>query len=245
MTTHIPAASVRGLVVTAAISLAILLAGCGGGMEFGPAARVPQDQRQAIAASAVGTTVRLPGDRAFNIHLKQSTQNPGADGSARGEADAQPNGTAMCRAEATNGGASTGEFTLGQAIDMEAEKPLRAHVTLRYRMAQELTADPFGSESLGSANLTAFVRDSTGVIHPKLSLQAVTTDDAPGRTSRDDVQEFDVDLEPGRSYQIVLRGGVNAKAAAVAKVVASLHVTDVSLEMTLAEAPVAATAPAK
>jgi len=108
----------RGYLLQAACFLVVglWLAGCGG-LDMGSEIRVPIGQRHEITSLVSGKAMfNLPGDHVFNIHLKTSTQNPGPNGTARGDADAGEDGSAYCLAEATNGGQAAAEFRLGQRL---------------------------------------------------------------------------------------------------------------------------------
>ncbi|MBN1491705.1 MAG: hypothetical protein JXA69_17460 [Phycisphaerae bacterium] len=225
----------RTIAGLAALALVAAL-GCSG-MDFGPPTRVPVDQRQAVDASAVGSSVSLPKDRAFNVHFKQSNQNPGSDGTARGSADADGAGTAACATEASNGGSAAGEFQIGHAMDSRAEVPVRAAVKLTFKLAQELDASPRSGSGMATLALTAFVRDSEGRIFPKFAVEALTSDEAAGRGSRSETREFAFTMEPGKSYQILLAGQVNVTTEADTRAMAQLEIEDLEMAIDFASVP--------
>lgn len=213
-------------------------------MDFGPSVRVPVEQRQVVEATSVGKTVNLPKDQPFNIHVKQSTQSPGADGTAQGKADAQASGEASCSAEGAGGGAATGEFHIGQAIDCRSDVPMKAAVRLSFDLTHELDAEPIATGTLAQLSLAACVRDSSGRVNPKIAMESLSSDDAPGKGARSDAREFSFVMEPGGSYQILLDGSVNATSDTHGKARAKLSLKDFQVTVTFSPAPVPTTAPA-
>ncbi len=224
---------------------AVACVGCGGGMSIGPSVRVPLEQRQTLDAAVVGKQLHLPRERAFNIHVKQSSQNPGANGTAQGTADATEQGTASCAAVVSNGGTATGEFSIGQAIDYTGATPVRATVRVAFRLAHELSGEPVGAATSATLTLTAFVRDSAGRISPRIAMESLSSDDAPGKATRSDTREFTFVMEPAGSYQIILQGNVNAASEASSKASASLNLDGLEMSFTFAPAtpPVPTSAP--
>ena len=232
----------RGLGLAAGMSMGLW--GCEGGMGFAPSVRVPAEQRQVADAASLGKTVDLPKDQPFNIHVKQSTQNPGANGTAQGTADANGWGEASCSAEVTDGGAATGEFHIGQAIDYHGDVPMTAAVKMTFKLTHELNAEPIVAGTLAQLVLAASVRDATGRVTPKIPMESLSSDDSPGKATRSDAREFSFVMEPGGSYQIVLDGSGNATSEGRAKATAKVNVRDLQIAIAFSRAPAPTTATA-
>jgi hypothetical protein len=239
--------------VVLASGLGAALIGCGGGMDFGPSVRIPPKQRQVLTEAAKGTVFEYPSGQAFNIHIKKSDQNPGANGRAEGDADATPEGSAMCSAEGTNGGSASGEFHLGQAIDYDGTVPVRVVATVSFDLTHELLAEPIAADTLADLSMSIFVRDTTGRVHPKIVLETLTSDDAPGQGKRSDVRDFAFTMEPDREYQVIIQGAVHAKTdnpqlldadagVETTKASARLELSNVKLTLTFEQSPMPASA---
>jgi len=213
-------------------------------MDFAPTVHLPPEQRQVVTESLVGKEIGLPKAQPFNIHVKQSAQNPGANGTAQGVADANGWGEASCSTEAGNGGSATGEFRIGQAIDYRGDVPVTVAVRVSFKLVSELTADPVARGNLAQLSLTAAVRDSTGRVNPKIPMESLSSDDSPGKATRSDVRELTFVMAPGSSYQITLDGNVSATSESGGKAAAKIVVSNLQMTMQFSSAPAPATAPA-
>jgi len=213
-------------------------------LDSAPAVRVPAERRQNVAESA-GKQYNLPMDCPFNIHVKQSSQNPGANGTARGAADAVASGSAAATAEASAGGSATGNFQIGQAIDYAGTVPVAVNVDLRFQLEHELSALPAVNETSATLSLVAYVRDSVGHVYPKIDLGALSSDDAPGKGSRADQRTFQFVMHPGLGYQVVLHGIASTATAANGQATAKIKLDQIKMNLTLAEPPATQPAAAK
>jgi hypothetical protein len=221
------------------------MTGCSGDTDIGSSIRVPADQRQVVESSALGQLVDLPKDRPFNIHSKESSQNPGSQGTAQGAADANGWGEASGAAVAGEGGTASGQFSVGQAIDYRGTAPLQATVKVTFKVSHELSAEPPSSSAVGQIALTAFVRDSMGKVHPRIALESLSSDSAPGKASRSEAREFRFVMEPERSYHIVFHGSVSATTQTGTKATAKASINDLKMNITFSTPPpTTSTAPA-
>lgn len=234
------------------LAVTLFAAGCGGAGDAAPLVRVPAERRQMVDPSAVGGRISIPADRPFNIHVRQSSQNPGSEGTAEGRSEASESGVASASAIAGNGGQASAEFQIGQAIDWNGEQPVTATVKISFRLEHELActksggaADVAGPAPDANFRLLAYVRDDAGRIHPTMDVATLSADDAPGRGNRTDVREFEFVMQPRARYQIALHGTAAAAAARAGTAQAVLKVGDLKMEIAFSEPPPAATAPAK
>ncbi len=206
-----------GLSIGCILVLALTVSGCGG-TEFGGDVRVPGPERYVLAAgTAAGEPLALPGDRGFNIHVKQSSQNPGARGTARGESDATGEGKAFCRTEATGGGAATAEFKLGHRIDNRSDRSQLAAITVEFRLneAIEICDEPKG-HTLAKAELLLVVLDARKRAVSTTTIVQTDSDQAVGKTEGPQQRLISARLEPAESYDVMLFGRVEAVTEAEA-----------------------------
>lgn len=215
----------------------LLITGCGG-MDFGGEIRVPADQRHVLAAdSASSDQILLPGDRTFNIHLKNSSQNPDAEGQARGDSDATAEGNAMCVAEADNGGSAMAEFKLGHRIDHQSKKQQVVTIQTEFELEQSIDASPLpAAETLASMNLMLVILDSKSRSVASLNITQTTSDSALSSTKATSRPSIRVVFEPDQSYNIVLFGKVDASSAQSQKASARLSVRNLKMRLTFAPA---------
>ncbi len=206
--------------------------------------RVPPEQRQTLEGNLVGKILTLPKDQPFNIHVKQSSQNPGANGAAQGAADANGWGEASCSVTADKGGAATARFDIGQAVEYRGSAPIKATVKVSYDLTHELSASPAEPETAVNLMISAFVRDSTGRIHPKPTVESLSSDDAPGKGSRAEKREFGFILEPGVDYQILLQGSLSATTGNNGTAAGRIALSKLQMDIAFSPAPPPATAPA-
>jgi len=235
----------RGAMSVVIAACAVGLAGCSGDMDLGSSIRVPAEKRQVVEGSAIGQTVNLPKDRPFNIHVKESSQNPGSQGTAQGAADANGWGEASGSAVAGDGGTAAGRFSIGQAIEYRGSSPMQASVKVAFDVHTELNAEPPESAAVGQVSLTAFVRDSMGKVHPRIALDSLSSDSAPGKATRSESREFSFVMEPERNYEVVFQGAVTATTEMGTKAAAKVAIGALRMHITFsATPPTTGTAPA-
>ncbi len=218
-------------------ALVATLAGCGG-PDLGPVARVPVAERHILTAgSPAGVALSLPGDRAFVIHIKQSTQNLGSSGQARGESDSTAQGRAFAAAQAENGGSATADFKLGHRIDNASAVTQVMTARIDFALEQTLDASEVPAPAtLAKADLKLLVVDSHQRVVSSTVLVQATTDDSVGSASIPQQRHLLARLEPGESYDVVLYGKVDATAADQQKSSTRLDVDGLKMSFTFSPA---------
>lgn len=222
----------RILAWSPALTLIVSVWGCSGG-ELGPAARVPADQRHTLRGGAAAVSeLTLPGGTGYNIHLKRSSQEPGANGVAESKAETDTAGAASCRARAARGGSAWAEFKIGHRIDNLSNSPRRAEIEVAFSLEHEVDsgATPV-AESLAKVELVLAVVDSRKHEVHRTSVVAVTSDAASGRGSEKRQRQLSAMLEPGESYDVVLYGRADATAAEGQETTATLAVKELTMQM--------------
>jgi len=207
----------RGYLLQTACFLVVglWLTGCGG-LDMGSEIRVPIGQRHEITRLVSGKAMfNLPGDHVFNIHLKTSTQNPGPNGTARGDADAGEDGSAYCLAEATNGGQAAAEFRLGQRLANRTGQVLIATIEADCRLDCRMQAsEPTGPETLAETVLHLVVLDGHRRTLADVPLKNLTSDSGLGRASTTERHTLRVRMEPNQRYDVFLLGRTHARTGA-------------------------------
>jgi hypothetical protein len=207
--------------------LLLMVAGCGGGT--GSYVAVSPERYQPIHAQMdAAQAVQFPGQGGFEIHDKNSQQDPGQNGTATSAADAKPEGTASCDAMAAKGGSSSSVFSLGAALRNTSEAPLCVAVTcdIEYEYALQTTAGSGGSATNGKIAFAIEAREQgTGKLlfqHPLASLSGY--EDNVKRSDQQRLQ-FAATISPAANWQIVLQGRTDAQSSADGQAQAQLRVT--------------------
>lgn len=217
---------------------AIALVACGcGGETLARRFELPRDSRVSLAAADSSETVlRFPADKPFNITDKTSTQSPGMTGSAKGDSQATPSGTAYCRVEAAQGGEASAEFHLGQCLLNPTDRPQIATATFlcEYDIRAEQTQGD-QSPTASQVALEIYVNQENGRVLRRVPIENSVEDAEPAGGSGRIVKEFQVRLEPDTSYNFVLAGRVTARTDQAGS--AKLEVEVKRLELTVRTGP--------
>jgi len=180
------------------------LLGCGSSRDFGESVSLPQKSlaRSAVAFSG-GQVVALPADRPFNV---ADTQRH-SEGAAHADSNASNSGQASCTADATEGGAASAEFQIGHVLTYDGASATKVSVTfdIDYRcMSNDHT--PHGAAP--PVGLKAFIKDSNHRLLGKVMLTDGNPDRLPDRWSGSQSPSFDITLEPGLAYHLIVAGRV-------------------------------------
>jgi hypothetical protein len=216
----------------------VAAAGCGG-VDLGADARVPVAERHILTAgSPAGQPLSLPGEHGFNIHVKQSSQNLGAAGQARGQSEATPQGKALAEATATRGGSARADFKIGHRIDNNTTVPQAVSAEIDFTLSQAIDASAIPeSATLAKASLLLVMSDSHKRVVSKTVVVAADSDESTGSAATPQRRTIKAQLEPGESYDLVLLGVVEASTSDKQNATARLELDQ--LKMTLTFAPVA------
>ncbi len=201
--------------------------------------RVPADRQYVLGENSERPIkVSLPGDQPFNIHTKQSSQNPGADGRAEGRSDADAAGRALGSAEVDNGGFASADFTVGHRIANQTEDHQDLAIDLDFQWTQSLhtSADP-KADTLARAELAILVLNAKGKTLATIQVLKTDSDQARASAELHDHRKFSVSLEPQMRYDIVLTGRVEAKSAAGQEAKARLEVKNIGINLSFTSVP--------
>ncbi|HSW47171.1 MAG TPA: hypothetical protein VLM89_16530 [Phycisphaerae bacterium] len=216
----------------------LLATGCGGG-GYGGEIRVPVEQRHALTAgSQTPDQIRLPGDRLFNIHLKNSNRDAGPQGTALGDSDATPDGQAFCAVSAGGEGVANAEFTIGHRVDNESDRRLAATIQVEFELQQELQAPGVpAAKTLATANLTLTILDGRKHTLATVPVLAITSDQAVGSAQSTCRHNLSALLEPQQSYSVILQGNTHTETTAGQEASGRLQVRNLHMRLTFAPAP--------
>jgi hypothetical protein len=190
-----------------------LLSGCQGGGSGPAMIQVPAEQRHDLPGASE-SVVKLPEERAFNIHLKNSSQNPGPSGAAQGLSDATPKGQAQAHAEASKGGQATAEFTLGHRVNHQADAPHQVTIEVEFQLDQTIAAsEPPAAGTKGSAALQLVVQNEKRQQIALMPLIQADSDNARASGSTHEKHSIVVRFEPAMSYDVYLHGRVSAASS--------------------------------
>ncbi len=217
--------------------LAALLPGCGGS-DFGGEISMPPGQQHVLRSEQIDAApLNLPADRAFNIHIKESQQCPGADGRAGASSDATADGQAFCQAEASNGGSASADFNIGHRIVNRTGSAQSVRIQLEYQLSQEIEASPVPTaRTQGIAHMDLVVLDSHKRSIAKMAVVHATSDEATATVSSREQRVLAVQFEPGRSYDVMLFGKVDVATDTGQKAVARLEIAQLTMRLTFSPA---------
>jgi len=223
----IPKLGVTGASLTAWVMAGILLAGCGRGAEFGLDVSVPQSRQHRIdSPSGDASAELLPPERPFNVTDAQRQ----SEGAATAASHVAPDGSATCVADALRGGAATAGFQVGHVMAYHGSTNFQALVMfdVAYKCRLEGYRTPYGN---GPIRLKAYVMDSNRRLLGEVMLAASDPDRLPTSWSGSQAPSFDVNLEPGLAYHLIVAGHVEVSGDDTNGPMASLSVTSVNIRV--------------
>jgi hypothetical protein len=221
----------------------LVVAGCTGGGAGFRGTILAEKRYKVEAALAPGKSLAFPADMPLNVHDKLSTQTPGPDGTARGDAGAEPAGNAVCNAEASKGGSAMGRFHVGHCLDNRTDASLLADVefTVEYEVdancvvtAQTVAAqaDAAAAGPLAVVTLTAIIKDSNEKIIQTMSLANESDDLGRVRKQGTETARFSVEMEPSLAYTIALVGEATVTTSANDQATASVAIKKLAITVT-------------
>ncbi len=210
-----------------ALILIATLQGCGGGDDFGESVTIPQGHRDRLSAAFNGgAPVTLPKDRSFNV---ADTQRH-SQGAAAADSTADDSGRASCSADASRGGRAGAEFQIGHVLTHDGNTPLDVAVTFNVEYRCSVRGDAPGNDAQPIA-LKAYIKDSNHRMLAKVMLAEGDSDRLPERWSGSQSPSFDLKLEPGLAYHLIVAGSVAVSGDGEHGLRAELEVTRVEIQI--------------
>ena len=219
----------HAIAMTSCVLLGFGIAGCQD-TGFGESVSLPQEKRASLVdAFANGRPLSLPGDTAFN--LADSQRKSGGVGKA--DSSAEQSGRARCRVSSQGVGTAEAQFQLGHVLDNRGQEPLKVAARFDVDYECRVTSDPDDTtKPAAHLGLRVFVRDSNGIVSPKLTLTEVTPFIGPKKWTGRQIQSFDVTLEPGLAYYFVLAGRAAVTGTETSPASAEITVRSLTIELT-------------
>ena len=180
------------------------LAACSG--QFGESVNITPDRVHRVE-SAARLAVSLPDDEPFAV---AEAQRFAAD-QAEATSSAQPIGQAECAASVTGVGHGWSGFQLGHVITNDTGTDLP--VTVRFDVDYDYALERAGAlnRSPETFALKVYISDAHKHVLHRYFLLGPDGRDSPDRSRGADSQAFDINLEAGQSYDLVLTGRVEVK----------------------------------
>lgn len=220
----------------AIVAIILMSGGCGGG-SWPRVVDVPPERVYEVSAGSSSDRIVLPEETPFIVHDRESSQDPGQDGTARGESDAKPDGTASCRVTATAGGSASGDFLIGHVFHNRHAEPRAAVCTIRAEFTQRLSLSA-SADAMTTAEYTleAFVRDSSERILRRYPLANSASALGPRSSTESALFEIAFELEPRTAYHVVIGGRATAKAQPGTEASAEIELKQLQMEVVITSA---------
>ena len=185
-----------------------LAGGCGGG-GFGESVSVPR-QRQTMtdAGFSPGEHLILPGEVAFNLADAQRHST----GSGRSESFATEEGTAGCSAAVADTGEAWAEFQVGHVVHNNGAEPIEAAVLFDCEYDYRVSGPNLASPAAEMVALKLYIQDSNMLMLRKETLANQEGKQGADRHSGRESPSFNITMEPGLAYHLVLAGRVEVAA---------------------------------
>jgi len=218
-----------GVFQSAALILAGIVTGCGGGSPTIDIRR-SASERPDIDARMVSTgEVRVPAAHPFNITHVESSQQ----GKARGESESIGDAGARCAARIEAKGEAFGWFQLGYMFDNTSGQALEAIVKASVTIKEEalLGERPLKAPNslVASRTLSFFIKDSNGHILKNENLLSASRESGRAKSHNRHDLVFKVRFEPDVGYYLVFAGRVDARCEVEHETNVALEVNDGSL----------------
>lgn len=190
-----------------AVTLAVVLAGCGG--EFGESIRVSPDKYHRVTEKP-DNHFSFPADAPFVIVESQRF----ASGEATAMSEANRGGTALCKVTTTGPGTAWSEFQLGHVIqnDSAVAKSMSVQFDVEFTYALERSGSMLRSPE--EVALKVFISDTNKHVLHRSQIFGQADYHAPDQSSGAETVAFDLKMEPHQAYQLVVAGRVEVKQAA-------------------------------
>jgi hypothetical protein len=227
----------RPLLPTVALSLvsfAPLLTGCA---SSGFGSELAATPAPLVIRETQPTTLRLPAETPFSIHLPQSTEQAGLQGTVDATAKVTKDGSASADAIVKNGGKGSATFQLGHVFRNETAQQLDLTIRVRYMFEFSVKNEPV--QKLPDANLgiRLFARDARGRLLRDFDLIHHSTEQGAATRRSDEDLTFDVVLGVNESLSVFLAGQSSVDAPDGRSAESHLEIRQFSMEVQTRPSP--------
>lgn len=182
----------------------VSITGCGSN-SFEERLAVARQEHSVGGSAASFTAIRLPASQPFNVADTSRSSNADATASSVAGDD----GTATCAADATKGGDANAEFRIGHVLQYDGDQ--KKNVQVAFDVSYACTAKNFQSVfGVTPVQLKAYIMDSNRRVLSTVTLAQSEPDRVPEQWSGKESPAFEVTLEPGLAYHMVVAGRVEA-----------------------------------
>lgn len=212
----------------------MLLGGCASALPGSELAKSPAAWR---ISGPTPTTLKLPAEKPFNIHLVEVTKAPGLDGTADADARADKQGTAMALAKVQGEGKASGSFRLGQALANPTERQVDFDITATYTCAYAVSQTPAANFPDAQTTLRLYARQQRGRLLKALDLVTHSTENGAVERTSSDTVTFTVTLGPGADVDVFFYGEVTVSTPDTRAAEGQIELKDVQLTVATRPAP--------
>lgn len=220
-----------------ALLLATSLLACAGcsGTQFG--SELSARPRPRLIGQPHSTTLRVPQDERFAIALPRSTRQAGLDGTADGDATADPTGSASATATVKLSGTAESLFQLGHSFANGTDQQLDLDITARCHSTYRVHAEPNAQLPDAVVGLRLYVRDSRGRMLRDLVLLDQDTENGTTQGQADQSPRFTITLAPGESADVYIAGLAKVDIPTGRTATAELTLSGLQFEVVTQPAP--------
>lgn len=211
-----------------------LLAGCASTLPGSELTKSPAPWR---ISSPTPTTLKLPAEKPFNIHLVEVTKAPGLDGTADADAHVDRQGAATASAKVQGEGKASGSFRLGQAMANPTDRQVDFDITATYTCGYSVSETPAANFPDAQATLRLYARQQRGRLLKTLDLINHTTENGAVERTSSDTVTFTVTLGPGAEVDVFFYGEVAVSTPETRSAEGKLELKDVQLTVATRPAP--------
>ncbi|MCK4341244.1 MAG: hypothetical protein KAY37_05910 [Phycisphaerae bacterium] len=219
--------------------LLLLLSGCAGG-QFG--SELSQRPKARPISKPEGTTLRLPRDQEFNIHLSRDSTEPGLDGEAEASATARAAGEGEALAAVTGGGKAEGIFWLGQALTNATTRQTDFDFKVHFEYEFEAQATPGLKLPDAVVGLRLYARDELGRLLRDVILVQYSTENGATKRRASENLDFTLTLGPSDAVSVFLAGQAKVEVPDGRSASCSLKLRGLTIEVVTRPAPAVRTA---
>lgn len=212
----------------------LMLSGCATG---GFGAELSSEPRPRSIEKTTQTSIHLPANEEFSIHLLSERRQPGLDGTATVKTVVNPKGSAEAHADVDQSGSAQAEFQLGHAFsnDTDQQMDLSFKISFDYHFMVEESPDlRFPDATIG---LRLYARTLFGRTLRDLVVVEQTTESGNAVRYGHETLDFVLTIGPDVSVSVYLAGLARVEVGDGRDAEAELTIENVEFVVTTEPAP--------
>lgn len=219
------------------ICLAAPLAGCAS-TTFG--SELTATPAPLIIRDTQATTLRLPSETGFSIHLPQSTEQAGLQGAVDATAKVEKEGSASAVAVVRNGGKGAATFQLGHVFRNDTAQQLDLNIRVRYAFEFAVKNEPVQNLPDATLGIRLFARDARGRLLRDFDLIRHSTEQGAATRRSDEDLSFELVLGVNETMSVFLAGQSSVDAPEGRSAESRLEVKQFSMDVQTRPSPAVA-----